>query len=177
VIAAVALDAPWRRAAVRLGFAITFLVYLQAATGLVPLPITRDPTLLRLAGWPAMAAQVEAARAAAGADFVAADEYGIAAELARQLPAADAVIGADRRWALFNLPPAAPAVAGRTGILVQSARRLTRPDAAPWQSMEDIGTATRGRNGEIAESYRLWRVVGRPITPDLDSGARLPRPH
>ena len=179
VIAAAGLPpriiARWARPAAILGFAMTGLVYLQATTGIVPLPLTRDPTLLRLAGWPALATEVVAAQSAAGASFVAADEYGIAAELARHLPAGDLVIGAEPRWALFDLPPALPAIAGRVGLLVQSARRATRPDPAPWTSLDQIGTVTRGRGGEVAETYRLWRVVARSSTSRA-TPVMLPRP-
>jgi 4-amino-4-deoxy-L-arabinose transferase-like glycosyltransferase len=176
VIAAADLPARWWRSAAILGLVMTGLVYLQATTGLVPLPLTRDPTLLRLAGWPDLATQVEAARLQAGASFVAADEYGIAAELDRTLPAGDLIVGVEPRWALFALPRATPRIAGQVGLLVQSARRATRPDPAPWQTMEQIGTATRGRGQEVAESYRLWRVVGANIAGRDDNSAMLPRP-
>jgi hypothetical protein len=176
VIAAADLPARWWRSAAILGLVMTGLVYLQATTGFVPLPLTRDPTLLRLAGWTDLATQVEAARLQAGASFVAADEYGIAAELDRTLPAGDLIVGVEPRWALFALPRATPRIAGQVGLLVQSARRATRPDPAPWQTMEQIGTATRGRGQEVAESYRLWRVVGANTAGRDDNSAMLPRP-
>jgi hypothetical protein len=175
-IAAAALpNRLWRPAAI-LGFALTALVYVQAATSVFDLPRQFDPTLIRLAGWPALAAEVDTVRRDAGAGFVAADEYGIAAELARELPRNGIVVGAEPRWNLFALPPAGPRIAGRIGILVQSARRATPPDPAPWQSLTQIGVATRGRASNLAETYRLWRVVPREGGADADGVVVLPHP-
>ncbi len=154
-----------RLPAVGLGLAITALVYLQATATPFPLPLRLDPTALRLAGWRGLAAQVEQARRAAGARFVAADEYGEAAELARLVPAP--VIGVEHRWALFALPR--PAIAGDPGILV---RRTSAgpPDARRWASIRSLGEAER-RRGEVIERFRFYRVVGRA---DMANAALLP---
>ena len=89
-IAAGGLSAPiWRRMlppSIALGLGITLLVYLQAGTALLPVPAGVDPIARQLAGWDTLAVQVDAVRRQAGADFVAADQYGVAAELARTLP-------------------------------------------------------------------------------------------
>ena len=50
----------WRPAAA-LGFVVAAVVYLQAATAILPLPRAMDPTLIRLAGWDDLARQVDAA--------------------------------------------------------------------------------------------------------------------
>ena len=142
----------WRPAAA-LGFAIGAVVYLQAATAVIPLPRRLDPTLIRLGGWDGLARQV----AAAEGGFVAADNYGLAAILAHDLPAP--VVSAEPRWTLFALPTAP--LAGRSGLLVRSRRRSGAPDPAPWLSITPAGTATRSRNGEVAEEYDLFRVVAR----------------
>ncbi len=128
-------------------------VYLQAATALLPLPRALDPTLIRLAGWDGLARDV----AASGGDFVAADSYGLAAMLAYQLPGP--VLGAEARWALFDLPLVP--MAGRTGLLVRSRRRGGLPDAGPWADMTPMGSVTRRRGGVIAEEYELYRVTAR----------------
>ncbi len=151
---AAAVYAPrfWRPAAA-LGFAITGIVYLQAATAILPLPRRWDPTLIRLGGWDGLARDV----AARDATFIAADNYGTAAMLAHDLPGP--VVGAEPRWTLFTLPQAA--VAGREGLLVRSRRRAGPPDPAPWTSITPAGTATRSRDGVVAEQYDLFRVTAR----------------
>ena len=154
-----------RAPAVALGLAITALAYAQATAAPFPLPAALDPTALRLAGWRGLAEQVEMARRAAGASFVAADEYGEAAELARALPASVPVIGVERRWALFALPR--PAIGGKAGILVRSARRGLDLDGGPWASLHPLGGAERLRGARVVEAFRLYRVVGR-------SGAGVP---
>ncbi|MBV8870659.1 MAG: UDP-phosphomannose--protein mannosyltransferase, partial [Acetobacteraceae bacterium] len=154
-----------RAPAVALGLAITALAYAQATAAPFPLPAALDPTALRLAGWRGLAEQVEMARRAAGASFVAADEYGEAAELARALPASVPVIGVERRWALFALPR--PAIGGKAGILVRSARRGLDLDGGPWASLHPLGGAERRRGAQVVEAFRLYRVVGR-------SGAGVP---
>jgi hypothetical protein len=142
----------WRPAA-GLGFAMGAVVYLQAATGAVPIPGRMDPTLIRLAGWDGLARAVAAEPAA----FISADNYGVAAMLAHDLPGL--VVGAEPRWRLFALPLAP--VAGKTGLLVRSARRYGPPDPAPWQTVTPAGTAIRSRDGVVAETYDLFRVTAR----------------
>jgi 4-amino-4-deoxy-L-arabinose transferase-like glycosyltransferase len=156
-IAAAGLTGRLWRPAAALGFGLTALVYLQAVLAPLPLPARLDPTLRQMAGWPALAAAV-AARAE-GAPYVAADEYGTAALLARDLPPGIPVIGAEPRWASFALPRAA--IAGRPGLLLRSARRAGPPEPAEWASAEPIGELVRGRDGVEAERYRLYRVIGR----------------
>ena len=142
----------WRPAA-SLGYAIAALVYLQAATAMLPLPRGLDPTLIRLGGWDGLAEQANATHPA----FIAADNYGVAALLAHDLPGP--VIGAEPRWSLFELPQAS--VVGQSGLLVHSQRRTGGPDPAPWASITPAGTATRTRNGIVAERYDLFHVTAR----------------
>ncbi len=141
VIAAGAVSAAprWWISASALGFAITFLAYTQAATGLFPIPPRLDPIALRLRGWDTLARDVSAH--AAGAAFVAADGYAVASELAWCLPPGTAVVGAGERWALTTLPVAK--VAGVTGLLVRDASRRDPPDPALWTNVRPISTATR----------------------------------
>jgi 4-amino-4-deoxy-L-arabinose transferase-like glycosyltransferase len=164
----------WRRPAVAVGLVMALAIYVQAAFAPLPLPRRMDPTLARLGGWDAFAAAVEAERARLGAGFVAAEEYGLAAQLALRLPAGVTVIALDERWALFDLP--APAISlppGVTGLLVQSERRDSAPD---WPAAEPVaregGSLMRARRGIEAERYRLFRVA---IRPDLPPAALLPR--
>jgi hypothetical protein len=174
-IAAAGLGAPiWQRMirpAVALGLAITLLVYLQAGMALLPLPASADPIARELAGWDSLADQVEAMRRQAGADFVAADQYGIAAELARSLPHGVTVIGVEARWAATDLPRAA--VAGQVGLLVRSARRGEDFRQLPWPRPVEGGTAARKRGDVTVETFRLYRVVA---TRNAADAVVMPRP-
>jgi 4-amino-4-deoxy-L-arabinose transferase-like glycosyltransferase len=181
-IAAAALDGRWRRwcaPAAGLGFAMTLLVWVQGVAAPLPLPRRLDPTLVRLGGWSAFADAVAAAARREGAAFVAVDNYGQAALLARLLPPAIPVFGVERRWAYFALPDATPAIADQTGLLVRSARRADPPDAADWAALAPDGELTRGRGGVTAEVFRLYRVRGQaggePIV--VMPRPNWPRPH
>ena len=169
VISAAILPGTLWRPAAGLGCALALLVYVQALFAPLRLPITQDPTLLRLSGWPGLSRQIGLAYAGRGYSFVASDQYGIASELAFRLPDGVVVLGDEERWRLLGLPPAD--MAGRTGLLVQTQRQQTAPNPAPWESIEQIGEAERVRDGMVAERFRLYRVVARN-SPDL---VRLPR--
>ncbi len=171
-IAAVAFIPPrllgWRNAAVALGLALALAGIAQAAFAPVPLARRQDPTLARLGGWDDFSAKVENARRGFGADFVAAEEYGLASQLALRLPPEVPVIALNARWALFDLPVPRP---GATGLLVQSERRDSAPD---WPAAMPLGAPLiRARRGIEAERYRTFRVETRP---DLPPAAVLPRP-
>jgi 4-amino-4-deoxy-L-arabinose transferase-like glycosyltransferase len=170
-IAAAALDGRfWRRLrlpAVALGFAMTGAVYVEGLFMPLPLAARHDPIALQTGGWSGLADAVEAARRRAGAAYVAADQYGIAAELARTLPADVPVVAIGPRWANFDLPPAA--VDGRTGLLIQP-----ESHASPiWPASAMVRTVVRRRqDGAVIAAYRLYQVV-----PDHSANAvRLPRP-
>ena len=163
--------AAWRKPALALGLVLALVGYAQAAFAPVPLPRRLDPTLARLGGWDDFAATVEAERRRQGVTFVAAEEYGLAAQLALRLPRDVPVIALNDRWALFNLPRPSPGV---TGLLVQSERRDSAPD---WPAAEPVmraeGALVRARHGIEAERYRAFRVETRPAMPPV---AVLPRP-
>ncbi len=94
----------WFQPAARLGFAITALVYLLATFQPMIWPGHNDP-LARLRGWAPFAKELAQLASAHGAAFIASDNYGTASLLARsdiKLP----IIGAQPRWAFFNLPSA-----------------------------------------------------------------------
>ncbi|MGG5821729.1 ArnT family glycosyltransferase [Falsiroseomonas sp. HW251] len=158
----------WRGPAVGLGLVLALAGYLQAMFQLVPLPRRMDPTLAQLGGWDALAAAVEAERRRIGADFVVAEEYGLAGQLALRLPPGVKLAGLEqRRWTFFDLPP--PPATG-TGLLVQSTRRDSEPE---WTGAVPLGTEVeRSRGAQVAERYRLFRVEPRQDLP----AALLPRP-
>jgi len=167
-IAAAAYGARWWRAASALGFALTALVYIQAAAALFPLPRRLDPTLIRLAGWDALARDADALRRQAGAAYLASEDYGQASLLAWWAPAGTVVVGAEPRWTLVGLPAANPG----PGLLLISQRRREGPDEALWTEAEQVGYLVRARAGVEAEAFRVYRVVMR----EGAAAARLPRP-
>ena len=158
-----------------LGLALTAPVYLQAAAAPFALPRRLDVTLARLGGWGALSRDVAGRVAGLGpVAFVAADEYGLAAELAWQAaagPGLPPVVGVQPRWRLFTLPGAA--IGGSTGLLLRSARRSGPPDPAAWSEAVALGRLARVRDGVTAEEYTLYRVTARPGLADV---VLLPRP-
>jgi 4-amino-4-deoxy-L-arabinose transferase-like glycosyltransferase len=174
-IAAAGLVMPvWRALrwpSVALGGVIGGLVYVQGITGALPIPARLDPIELRMAGWDALAQQVEAARGMAGAGYVVADQYALASALAWTLPPSTTVLGAEDRWVLFALDRAP--VEDEAGLLVRDVRDGEAFDDTLWRAATPVGSAERpGRDGAV-QRFRLVRVVaaagdGRVV--------RLPRP-
>ena len=167
-VAAAAAGARWWRAGCGLGLAMTALVYLQATAHPLPLPRKLDPTLIRLAGWDALARNADALRREQGLAFLASEDYSQASELAWLAPRGTKVVGAERRWDLFRLPQQAAA----TGLLLISDKRGGPPDPALWSAAQEIGGLVRARAGVEAERFRVYRVTMRAGAPS----AVLPRP-
>jgi len=157
-IAAAGLDTQrwirWRKPAVALGFAITLLVYLQAATFALPLPARADPVARQLAGWPELARSVDAIRRAQGAACIASDEYGTAAELARALPPDVVALAVGRRWRLFSLPPPP----GNEGSCILVRRPGGSPPAG-WRVADPLGGVSRISGTSTVQRFALWRVA------------------
>jgi len=143
----------WRSACV-IGALMTSVVFAQATLAPFALPRAYDFTLIRLAGWSDLAGAVYVAAATQHADYVVADEYGLASELAFRLH--QRVLGVEPRWRFFDLPQAR--IAGQTGLLVRSTRETGPPDPRAWAGAVPVGTATRSRHGIEAERYILYRV-------------------
>ncbi|WP_343065400.1 glycosyltransferase family 39 protein [Gluconacetobacter sacchari] len=170
VLAILAAAPVWRfwRAGAVLGCALTLLVYVQSTLAPVSLSPHLDITLRQMAGWQGLARTVDT-MAGPGA-FVAADEYGLASELALALPHRT-VIGIEPRWALFDLPPAA----GGAGIFLCSLRHLRDLDLSPFSHATRIGTVERTRMGNVAERYAVFRVT--LAAGPVAGTARLPAGH
>jgi 4-amino-4-deoxy-L-arabinose transferase-like glycosyltransferase len=151
-----------------LGLVIAAFVFLQAAAAPIALPRFLDFTLIRLAGWSDLAGEVFVAQSRGNFAFVAADEYGLASELAFRLQSK--VIGVEPRWRFFGTLPT-ESLAGRTGLLVRSDREYGGPDRHLWSSITPLGSLERQRAGIVAETYHLFRVTG----ADGASGAVLPQ--
>lgn len=152
--------------AIILGALITAGVYVQAWLAPLPLPAKLDPIALQMGGWRDLADRVEETRRRIGASFVAADNYGIASELARNLPPGVPVVAIGPRWASFDLP--VPNLAGAAGVLVQP-----ETHAVPiWRQAQQVGTAKRERRGVVIQTYSLYRAVPDHSTTTV----LLPRP-
>ena len=148
-IAAAAYAPRFWRPAAALGFAIGAVVYVQAATALLPVPRALDPTLIRLGGWDGLARDIDALHPA----FVAADNYGLASILAHDLPGI--VVGAEPRWSLFALPAGVgrraerypgpqppPRQPARSGALGPTSRQPAPSPAAAKGSPQNNTTST-----------------------------------
>ncbi|RFD18445.1 4-amino-4-deoxy-L-arabinose transferase, partial [Komagataeibacter melaceti] len=152
----------WWRWAMGGGLVIGALVYAQALFAPLPLSAHTDVALRQMAGWRSLAGQI--ATTARPGEFIAACDYGTAAELATVMPPRYPVVGMEARWALFDLPHG---VSG-DGIMVCNPRRTFSHDA--FTSVERIGTLLRGRHGRTAEAVDLYRVHMRD---DLSPALRL----
>jgi 4-amino-4-deoxy-L-arabinose transferase-like glycosyltransferase len=157
----------WWIGAAGLGFAITALVYLQAATGMIPLPPRLDPIAIQLVGWGDVARQVEASREKAAAAYVAADGYGLASELAWWMPAGTIVVSSGQRWRLTTLPTTS--LAGQAGLLIRDARRTDPPDPVEWTNVQRIGTVIRP--GAPGPDFAVYGVTA---VGDIPSRVALP---
>ena len=156
-----ALPSRWWIAASGLGVAITALAYLQATTGLLPLPPRLDPIAMRLAGWDGLARQLASLRETASAGYIAADNYAVASELAWWMPPEVPVVGTDARWRLTKLAPAA--IAGTAGLLIRDASRADPPNPLSWTDIERVGCLNRpGAGGAGFCVYRATAANGAP---------------
>jgi len=139
--------------AVPLGVGLFVLAGLQAAFGVIPLH--RDP-LARLlgAGWPALAADIEAMRIRLGARCLIVDNYGLASWLAFYLPQTPVVqINERLRW--VNMPqPASTLFADRVLYVGDADIDATDMLRSNYARVEPQGELSR-RRGEVIERYRL----------------------
>jgi len=165
ILAAVGLAAPrwgrWVRPAVGLGFAVTAVVLIHAATGFLHLPAKSDPAARQLAGWGSLASAAEALRTREQAEYIVAEEYALIAELAWTAPAGAPIVGIEARLRPMDL--ASFDMSGRRGILVRAEHRGEEIDPATWTSAEPLGTIDR----DGVEHYRVWLVTGRIAAADV----------
>jgi 4-amino-4-deoxy-L-arabinose transferase-like glycosyltransferase len=149
---------PWRRMtgpACWLGFTIAAVVYAHVVTGWPSVLGWRDPVARQLFGWDGLAAGAEAARQAAGATFVSAEPYGLAAELAWTLPPETEVAGVGSHWRRTTLPGGGPD--GRRGILILP-ERYGAPDPEVWRDAERLDGLARTGGGAEIERYGVFLV-------------------
>jgi hypothetical protein len=152
----------WVRHGIQLGYGMMLIACAHAASLRPALSPRLDPVIRLLDGWSDFAA----AAASHPAAFIAAEEYGLASELAfgqSRLP----VLGLDRRWSLFDLP--AMAVGDQTGIFIVGRRHGGGVAPAGWATVRPLGTLTRGHGKIPAEVYDVYAVSG------YQGGAPLPQ--
>jgi 4-amino-4-deoxy-L-arabinose transferase-like glycosyltransferase len=172
-VAAAGLAAPgWRRwiwPSCGLGFAVAAVLYAHVLSGWPPVAGGRDPAARQLFGWDDLAARVEAARRAAGAEFIAAEPYGVAAELAWALPPGVDVVGVDPHWVPTTLPRAE--TGARQGILIRPERYGDAPSPGEWRDVTRLPDVVRtAGNGEL-ERYAVFLVR---VVDARSAGALLP---
>ena len=178
----------WRRLripAIALGLFITGAVYVQAAFTPLSLPAKLDPIALQMGGWPSLAAAVEDSRRRIGASFVAADQYSLAAELARNSLPGVPVIAVGPRWSSFNLPArggrrhdrhsggtrASRPSASASGVRPRrSGRRHAKPAASSSKPIDSIGSSPNARRAPC--SCRVPRSISWPIRSDRRAASR-----
>ncbi|MFT8819112.1 MAG: 4-amino-4-deoxy-L-arabinose transferase, partial [Komagataeibacter saccharivorans] len=123
----------------------------------------------QMAGWRELASRI-AAQVPAG-EFIAACDYGTAAELAAVMPGR-IVVGMEPRWTLFNL---SHDISG-SGVMVCNPRRsFSRDD---FIEVEPMTRLARERRGHVAEMVDLYRVRLRDdlSATERQTIARLPTP-
>lgn len=172
VIAAAGLTAPlWRRLvwpSVGLGFVLTTIVMVHAATGILPLPTRSDPAARQLAGWSQLAGELAILRRQQRASYVVAEEYALIAELAWNTPSSTPIVGIEGRLNPMTLPRMD--MDGRAGVLVRAEHRGEEIDPATWATSVSLGFVERTAARGVVERYRVWRVVGR--TPGVAMPSR-----
>jgi 4-amino-4-deoxy-L-arabinose transferase-like glycosyltransferase len=155
-VAASGLTAPvWRRwiwPSCGLGFAMTAALYALVVTGW-PIPVGRAPVARQLFGWNDLAAGAMAARQAAGADYIVAEPYGLAAELSWALPHPEVIAGIGAHWLPTTLPRAA---GSEPGILIRP-ERYGPPDPVQWPGAVPLTVLVRDAD---IERYAVFLVQG-----------------
>ena len=119
-----------------------------------------------------LAAGVAAAARRRAPRYVAADNYGVAAELAWWLPPDLPVLALDERWRWFDLPDASSIVDGQWGLLVESERGPV-PRGPDLSAPAAPTLLDRTRDGILAEQLCQYRVMGRAGSEPV---VVLPRP-
>ena len=154
-VAAGGLIAPiWRRLvwpSAALGLAVAAVLYAHVITGW-PLS-AHDPAARQLFGWDDLAVRVEAARQTAGADFIAAEPYGIAAELAWASPFGTEVVGTGPHWTPTTLTRATDT---GQGLIIRPERYGGEPDPAEWRDVTRLPDIVRTSFGAEIERYAVF---------------------
>jgi 4-amino-4-deoxy-L-arabinose transferase-like glycosyltransferase len=140
------------------GVLIFALAVLQANTGVLS-GYARDATVRSVGvGFPAAAAESEAARQRVGASCVLADDYGTTSWLAFYLPKGSCVAQRTHRFRWINMPePTAAQLGGKLLLVGQPEAQLLAPGFA---RVARIGTVLRSRGPLVIERIDLDLLEG-----------------
>jgi 4-amino-4-deoxy-L-arabinose transferase-like glycosyltransferase len=149
------------RLAVPVGLALTAVIYLQALFGLVPLGRV-DPSARQLgAGWPALAAEIDAIRLREGAPVVMTETYAVTGWLSFYLPSRPPVVQFHEGIRWVQEPPPDPALF-RGPVLYVCLAECDFPNGvrARYAVFEELARLTRTRRGVPIETYAVYRLAG-----------------
>ena len=164
VAAAGLTSARWRRLvwpSAALGGVLSAALYAHAVSAWPASFDAVNPAARQMRGWDTLAAQIDAARHAAGVSAAIAEPYGLAAELAWSSPRGARILGEGGHWDRTTLPRA---VLGEArALLIRPERYGPRPDPGTWPETVPAGGMVRIGSGGAIERYALFLV--RPADP------------
>lgn len=154
------------RAALAVGFALCALLYVHAVYPIVRGPGIGDPTS-QMRGWSQFAKDVERAREANGAKWIATSSYATTGQLAFQLKSGPPVMQLTERIRYLHLPPANDAVTRSPALFVDLARSgLPATFPQRFRSVVPLGTLSRTYRGTVMATYVVY-LLADPIGPVL----------
>ena len=155
----------WFGAAVMTGAVMTALVYVHALRPFVVLPGGRDPTS-QMRGWDSVAAEVNRARQANGAAWIATSGYGTAGQLAFALRDVARVEQITERIRYVHMPAVEPALARSPALVFDEDDHIALKTAREhFRSVVPVGKVTRGYRGVTFDTYDLYLATD-PIVPE-----------
>jgi 4-amino-4-deoxy-L-arabinose transferase-like glycosyltransferase len=148
------------------GILMFVALIVQANTGMLT-GFRRDATVRSVGvGWPRLAAQIEEARARAGASCLLAPDYGTASWLTFYLPKGSCVVQPTQRIRYVNTGEPDPARLSGKLLWVDEARIAPQPYVtATFSKIERLAEFNRMRGPLVIETYALDIVEGakRPV--------------
>jgi len=164
------------RAAVGVGFALCALIYVQAVRPLFSSAGMGDPTS-QMRGWREFAAEVERARLANGARWIATASYATTGQLAFALKDGPQVVQLNERLRYAHLALPDDALLSSPALYVELERRSGLPMLRKrFASVTALGALSRSFHGQTLARYTLYRLAD-PIGPVLEGEGRAEPAH